>query len=123
MIPQRTARVGELLKREISNIIQQDLQNPRLGFVTVTKVIVTKDLKLANVWLSVMGNDTVKQTSIDILTHAQSRIKELLAGRVKLRYLPALQFHLDTSIEYNVHINEIISRLRKEEGWDDETTR
>lgn len=123
MIPQRTERVGELLKRELSNIIQQDLQNPKLGFATITKVTVTKDLKVANIWISVMGNDIEKQTSINILVHAQNRIKELLAGRVNLRYLPILQFHLDTSIEYDVHINEIISRLRKEEGWDNETTR
>lgn len=119
MKPQRTSRVAELLKREISNIIQQDLQDPRLGFVTVTKVTVTKDLKQADIWISVMGDDTVKHSSIEALTHAQNRIKELLAGRIKLRFLPSLQFHLDTSIEYNAHISEIISRLREEEGWKD----
>lgn len=118
MIPQRTERVGELLKREISNIVQQDLQDPRLGFVTITKVTVTKDLKQANIFISIMGNDAVKHTTMDILTHAQNRIKELLVGRIRLRFLPALQFILDTSIEYDAHINEIISRLRKEEGWD-----
>lgn len=118
MIPQRTARVAELLKRQISNIVQQDLQNPRIGFVTVTRVTVTRDLKQANIWISVMGDDTVKHTSMEILKHAQNRIKELLAGRVKLRYLPSLQFHLDTSIEYNAHISDVISRLREEENWD-----
>lgn len=118
MIPQRTVRVGELLKREISNIIQQDLQDPRLGFVTVTRVTVTKDLQQANIWISVMGDDTAKHTSMGILTHAQNRIKELLIGRVKLRYIPSIQFHLDTSIEYNAHISDLIARLRKEEGWE-----
>lgn len=118
MIPQRTARVGELIKRQISDIIQKELQDPGLGFVTVTKVTLTKDLKQANVWISIMGDDATKHTSMEILTHAQNRIKELLSGRVKLRYLPNLQFHLDTSIEYNAHIDEIISRLREEEGWD-----
>lgn len=118
MIPQRSLRVAELLKRELSNIILQDLQNPKLGFVSITKVIVAKDLKHANVWVSVMGDDTVKQTSLDALTHAQNHIKELLARRVKLRYLPTLLFRLDTSIEYNAHIGDIINRLKKEEGWD-----
>lgn len=118
MIPKRTARVGELIKRQLSDIIQKELQDPRLGFVTVTKVTLTKDLKQADVWVSVMGDDSVKHTSMEILTHAQNRIKELLSERVKLRYLPNLQFHLDTSIEYNTHIDEIISRLREEEGWE-----
>lgn len=120
MIPQRPKRVGELIKRHLSDIIQRDLQDPGLGFVTVTKVNLTKDLKQADVWISIMGDNTAKHTSIEILLHAQNRIKELLAGRVKLRYLPSLQFHLDTSIEYNAHIDEIISRLREEEGWDNE---
>lgn len=119
MIPQRTARVAELIKRQVSNIIQQDLQDPRLGFVTVTKVSVTKDLKQADIWCSVMGDDTAKQKSIQTLTHAQKYIRELLGGKIKLRYLPALHFHLDASIEYNAHINEILSRLRKEEKWED----
>lgn len=118
MIPQRTARVGELLKREISNIIQRDLQDPRLGFVTVTRVSVTKDLKQTDIWISVMGDHTVKHTSLDTLNHARNRIKELLSGRVTLRFLPGLRFHLDTSIEYNAHISEVIERLRKEEKWD-----
>lgn len=117
MIPQRTARVGELLKREISNIIQKDLQDPKLGFVTVTKVDITKDLKHADIWISIMGNDAVKHTSLEILRHAENRVKELLANRVKLRYLPSLKFRLDITIEHNAHISDILSRLRREEGW------
>lgn len=118
MIPQRSVRVSELIKRELSNIIQQELQNPHLGFVSVTRVNVTKDLKHANIWISVLGDDKAKETSMNVITHAQNRIKELLAGRIKLRYMPALRFQLDTSLEYNAHISGIISRLREEEGWD-----
>lgn len=120
MIPDRIARVGELLKREISNIIQQELQDPRIGFVTVTKVTVTRDLKQANIWISVFKDGIeAKQASLKAITHARNRIQNCLAHRVKLRYLPQLQFRLDAAIEYNAHIDEIIERLHKEEGRED----
>ena len=122
MIPDRIARVKELLKREISNIIQQELQDPRIGFVTITKVTVTRDLKQANIWISVLGEGTkTKQDSVKALIHARNRIQESLAHRVTLRYLPQLQFRLDTSIEYSVHIDKVIDRLRKDEGREETT--
>jgi len=117
MIPDRIARVEELLKREISSIIQGDLQDPRIGFVTVTKVSVTKDLKHANIWISVFEQGkNKKKDSINALEHARNRIQSCLANRVTLRYLPHLQFHLDNSIEYSSHIDEVIERLKKEEN-------
>ena len=122
MIPDRIARVEELLKREISNIIQQELQDPRIGFVTVTKVSVTKDIKQANIWISVFAKEEkVKKDSIKVLSHARNRIQNILAQRIALRYLPQLHFKLDNSIEYNMHIDEILERLRKEEGRDSNT--
>lgn len=120
MIPQRQKRVSELIKREISVILQQDIQDPRIGFVTVTKVIVTQDIKHAKILVSIFGDDTAKKTSMEAIIHSLGRIKQILASRVKLRYMPTIQFQLDTSIEYSAHINELIFRLKKEEGWDEE---
>lgn len=119
MIPERNKRVAELLKRELSHIIQQELHNVSLGLASVTKVTITKDLKHANVWISILGDDPVKEKTINIITQEQKHIKELVSGRVRLRYIPTLQFHLDTSIEYDAHIGDIISRLRKEEKWEE----
>lgn len=119
MIPERTKRVAELLKREISQIIQQELHNVDMGLVSVTKVNVTKDLKHANVWVSVLGDDTAKEKAMDIIAQQQNRIKELLSGRVRLRFMPAIQFRLDTFLEYDARIGNIISRLRKEEKWEE----
>ena len=117
MIPDRIARVEELLKREISNIIQQELQDPRIGFITVTKVAVARDLKNANIWISIFKDDPeAKKKSFKALIGARNRIQESLAHKVKLRYLPQLQFKLDTSIEYTVRIEKIIERLHKEEN-------
>lgn len=117
MIPDRIARVQELLKREISSIIQQELQDPRLGFVSITKVTVTRDLKQAFIWISVFEEENkTKEDSLKALTHARNRIQNSLARRITLRYMPQLQFKLDNTIEYNATIEKVIKRLRKEEG-------
>jgi ribosome-binding factor A len=120
MIPQRQKRVSELIKREISVILQQEMQDPRIGFVTVTKVVVSQDIKHAKILISIFGDDTAKKTSMEAITSSMGRIKGMLASRVKLRYMPTIQFQLDTSIEYSAHINDVIFRLKKEEGWDAE---
>lgn len=117
MIPQRTARIEELLKREISIIIQQKLQDPRIGFATITKVDVTPDLKQAVCWISVLETGPkTKETSLNALTGARNKIQENLSHRIRLRYLPKLQFRLDDSIQYGAHIDEVIEKLKKEEG-------
>jgi ribosome-binding factor A len=120
MIPQRQNRVSELIKREISIVLQQEMQDPRIGFVTVTKVIITQDLKHAKVLVSILGDDSAKKTSMEAINNSLGKIKELLASRIKLRYMPTIQFQLDTSIEYSAHINDLLARLKKEEGWDEE---
>jgi len=118
MIPKRSERVNELIKRELSNILQREISDPRLGFVSVTKVTVTKDIKQAQVLISVLGDETAKKKSMEALHHAKKYIRELLAGRVKLRYMPDLFFYLDTTIEYNAHITDVINKLKHEEGWE-----
>lgn len=120
MIPKRTNRVANLIKREISQIIQQELEDPRIGFVTITKVTVTNDLKQADVWISVLGTLEQKKDSLKTLNNAHYYIQELLAPRVKLRFLPQIHFHLDHSIEYSSHIGKIIQKLKKEENWEQE---
>ncbi len=120
MIPQRQKRVSELIQREVSVILQQEMQDPRIGFVTVTKVLISQDLKHSKILISILGDDTAKKTSMEAINNSIGRIKELLASRIKLRYMPTIQFQLDTSIEYSAHINDVISRLKKEEGWDAE---
>lgn len=117
MIPNRKARVSELIKRQLGVILQQDLQDQFPAMISVTNVSVTKDLKQADIWVSVLGDENKKNQSMQMLLNEQKKIREMLAGGVKLRYVPSLRFHLDTSIEYNVHIDDILSRLKKEENW------
>ena len=119
MATRRTLRVGELLKREIADILCREIKNPRMGFVTVTDVDVTKDLRIAHVAVSVMGDDEHKQETLRCLTAAAGFIQRELSARVRLRYMPRLKFQLDTSLDYSIHISELLDEIKEKEPHQD----
>lgn len=108
---ERTERIAEELKKEISNIIRNTIKDPRLpGFVSVTAVRVTKDLRYAKAYISVYGKDKEKQDAIQALNHAAGFVRREIGNRIKLRYTPELTFHLDNSIEHGIHISNLIDK-------------
>ncbi len=114
MSTQRTGRVQEALRQEISKIVQQELKDPRLGFITITHVELTKDLRFAKIFFSVLGTQKEKQKTLKGLISAKGHIKGLLADRVKLRYMPEIVFKLDESYEHAQEIYDILGKLKKE---------
>ncbi len=114
MSTQRTGRVQEALRQEISKIVQQELKDPRLGFITITHVELTKDLRFAKVFFSVLGTQKEKVKTLKGLVSAKGHIKGLLADRVKLRYMPEIVFKLDESYEHAQEIYDILGKLKKE---------
>ncbi|RCW51564.1 MULTISPECIES: 30S ribosome-binding factor RbfA [unclassified Halanaerobium] len=115
MAKNRTARVGELLKKEISHIILREMKDPRIGFVSVTDVEVTGDLRQAKVFVSVYGSDKEKEETMEGLDKATGFIRKLVGERIKIYHTPELFFRYDNSIEHGVHISKIIDDL-KEKG-------
>jgi len=120
MTTQRPKRVQEALLREISNIIHNELRDPRISFMTsITNVELTKDLRYARVYFSVLGNE---KDRIDVqkgLDSAKGFIKRLLGQRIKLRFATELVFKFDTSIAYADHINEVLGNIEKEKPDED----
>jgi len=111
----RTSRISEEMKREISDIIHNDLKDPRLPtLVSITMVNVTKDLRYAKVYASVMGSDEEKKNALSALKSAAGFIRREVGQRMKIRYVPEIQFELDNSIEYGVYINKLINDTMKE---------
>lgn len=102
----RTERLDSILQREISSIIQFDLNDPDIGFVTVSEVRVSKDLSLAKVYVSFFG----KNYEIAALKKAKGRIKSLLAKRLSMRKIPDLEFIVDDSLNKIDRINEILGK-------------
>jgi ribosome-binding factor A len=110
----RSERVQAELKREISMILQEDLKDPRIGFVTVTRVDITGDLRYAKVYFSILGNEKEQNSSIQGIESAVGYIRKLIAERLGLRYAPELSFRVDKSIEYSINLERTFKRLRDE---------
>ena len=113
----RGGRINEEVKREISNIIQNEIKDPRLtAMVSVTDVKVTRDLRYAKVFVSIFGKDDEEKNNTFIaLKNASGYIRRELAERVDIRHIPELQFVFDESIEYGNKIEKIIDEINKEE--------
>lgn len=110
--PVRRQRVGEQIRAELSDVIQHELRDPRRGWITVTHVEMSPDLRHARVRISVLGDDAAKETSLKILQRAAGFLRGAVGKRVHLREVPELQFVLDESIE---HSQRILDLLRQTE--------
>jgi len=104
----RSDKVGDLIRKEISEILLGELKDPRIGFVTITKVAVSNDLSVAKVYYSVFGGEQQKEESYEGLVSAQGYIKRELGRRVRLKYMPEIHFLFDDSFEYGEHIEELL---------------
>lgn len=113
---QRAERVAEMIKQEISQLLHRGLKDPRIGFVTITDVEVTGDLRSAKVFISVYGNDKQKHDSMEGLIAATGFIRRELGKYLKLRFTPELTFKFDESVEYGTRINELITDLKRHDG-------
>ena len=115
MVKHRAYRLAESLKEEISQIIREDMKDPRIGFVTVTGVDVAEDLSHAKVYVSVLGGAEDTKESLKALNKAVGYIRSEVAGRIRLRHIPEIVFKYDPSIEQGAHIAKLLRNV-KEEG-------
>ena len=110
----RVEKVANAIKEETGSIIQNELRDPRLGFITVMRVELTKDLQLARIYCSVMGGEDKKDKAMEGLESARGFIRRLLSERLKLRLSPELVFKLDKSVDCSIEISETIERIKNE---------
>jgi ribosome-binding factor A len=112
MTSYRADQVGEQVREEIMSVIRRELKDPRIGFVSITSVRMSPDLRQARVRVSVLGNPEQQKASVAGLISARGLIRHELGKRLQnLRYSPELRFELDTSIEYSVHISELLKEV------------
>jgi ribosome-binding factor A len=108
----RADKVGDQIRQEISDILLKELKDPRIGFVTITKVAVTDDLRQAKVYYSVFGGEQEKEDSLQGLESATGYIKRELGRRMRLKYMPEITFLFDDSLEYGAHIEELLQGVK-----------
>ncbi len=106
----RRLRVQDLIREEISAIIQRDIKDPGIGFVTILEVKMSEDLKNAKVLYSIFGDEEAKSKTVDALKRSKGYIKFLLGQRIKLRYTPDLIFVLDNTYEKLERIDNILKK-------------
>jgi ribosome-binding factor A len=107
----RLERVNQLMKEEISLLLQRQLKDPRLGFVTVTEVDVTPDLKHAKVYVSVLGSEAQWASSFKALESAKGFVWNWLRRNLDLRATPEIDFRPDRSMEHAAHIQALLAGL------------
>jgi ribosome-binding factor A len=115
---QRKDRVGDLVKREISQMLQQELKDPGIGFVTITGAEVSADLKRARIYYSVWGDEDSKKESASALKRACGFIQREIGKRLRLKYTPEISFKFDASVEYGAHIEELIQKIHQHDKAD-----
>src|SRR5438477_9705244 len=111
----RTERVSEEIQHKISGVLSKDLSELQLGLVTVTKVIMSRDLKTAKIFLSFLGNKDSAENCITKINDRKKLIRMHLSSKIYLRSMPDLFFYYDDSLAYADKINELIGNIHKEE--------
>lgn len=118
----RTERIAELIRRLVSETIQNKLRDPRIkGFITITRVEVTPDLRLAKVYYSVLGDENKKKKVAYGLKSAKSFMRGFIADELKLRYAPDIMFSFDSTLEHKERVSKILDQLHREAEDDGNT--
>ena len=114
----RINRISEEMKKEVSNIIQNELKDPRIPeLISVVLANVAKDLRYAKFYVSMLGTEEEKKNAIAGLKSAAGFIRREIGHRMQLRYTPEVQFELDNSIEHGAYISKLINEtVRKDDA-------
>jgi ribosome-binding factor A len=110
----RADRVGGLIHESLSRLLQKSISDPRLESVSITGIKVSPDLKLAKVYFVISDHISTKEEAFAGFKKAKGFIKYSLAQKLKLRYMPELQFYYDDSIDYGFHMNSVLKKIENE---------
>jgi ribosome-binding factor A len=111
----RKERIGELIRHEMGQILLEELKDPRIGFVTITHVVVSPDLHYARIVVSVFGTDAQKKNTLDALKHASGYLRKEIGRRIRLRHSPEISFQLDESLDYSARIEQALKKIHEQE--------
>lgn len=113
---ERTQRVAELVREEIARLIVRGLKDPRIGFVSVMAVRMSADLKYANVYVSLYGDDRERKGSLAGLQSSGRWLRGVVGRNLKLRFAPEIRFFPDDTLERVFHLEDVFKQLHEEEG-------
>ena len=111
----RSRRVGEQIQRELAELVQRDLKDPRLGMVTISAVELSRDMGVAKVFFTVFGEGHDAKQTLEALKHAYGFLRRELGHRMRLRTVPELRFQYDHSIEKGSQLSALINKAVAED--------
>lgn len=111
----RVEKLQELIKQEVSKMLLKEIKDPRIGFVTVTDVEMTGDLREAKIFVSIMGNEEQVKNSWAGLQSALGFVRREIGHRIRLRFTPFVSFAIDKSLDYGEHIQKLLLQIEREQ--------
>lgn len=115
MTEHRVERLQEFIKEELSEILQRELKDPRVGFVSITAVKVSNDKSHVKIYVSVLGDEQKKRESMAGLESAKGFIRSEIGKRLQIRHTPEIQFFSDSSLEEGARIISLLNQIQEEE--------
>lgn len=116
MLDHRTERLAGLIKEELGELLQKEIKDPRIGFVSITKVRVSRDRSHAKVYVSIFGDKDQQASTIEGLESAKGFIRAELGKRIRIRHTPEIQFIVDSSLEESARIFSLLDEISSERG-------
>ena len=110
---QRSNQVAEELRKIVSMILLEDLSDPRIGFITITRIELTADLRFARIFYSVLGDDAQKESTREALEEKMGFIRKQVIERINMKYAIELKFEVDKSIEHSFEIDNILKKIKR----------
>lgn len=110
----KSERLGSQIQRELGEILQKEVKDSKIGFVTVTGVDVTNDLSIATVYVTILGGDNKTEAALKAIERAKGFIRTSLGKRIQVRKIPDLRFKYDESNEYGNKIDSILEKLKQD---------
>ena len=107
----RLERVEKAMMQEVGRVLAHDMNDPRVGFTTVTRVAVAPDLKSARVYISVLGNEKARKGTMASLTHAAGYLQREVASRMRMKFTPKLSFFMDDGPEKSIRISNLLDEV------------
>lgn len=112
----RQRKVAERIQQLVSTVVDRKVKDPDTGFVTITHVRVSPDLRIAYIYFTTLGNQEAAERSLEALNRAKSFIRNEIAPHVKMRFVPELRFFIDDTFEYARKIEKLLDDIKKEEN-------
>jgi len=106
-------RINGIIMRELNDIIRTEVKNNKLGFLTITDVVVSNDMSVAKVYVSILGKGYEIKEGLEALEKSKGFIRSSLAKRMTIKKVPELRFTFDESLQHGNHINDIINKLNR----------